>query len=81
MREKLSFLVGAYIRFGNENAYVFANAEHKVRLTLRLLEEVGCTNLNLSTNPDDCIPRVSTISFTPSAALAAWLANANRNHA
>jgi len=78
MREKLSFLVGAYLRFGKENAYVFANAEHKVRLTMNLLEEVGCTNVSLSTNPDDCIPRVSTISFAPSAALAVLLANANQ---
>ena len=81
MREKLSFLVGAYVRFGKDNAYVFANAEHKVRLTMSLLEEVGCTNVNLSTNPDDYIPRVSTISFTPSATLAAALASANRNSA
>jgi hypothetical protein len=74
MREKISFLIGAYVRFGKDNTYVFANAEHKVRLSMSLLEQVGCTNINLSTNPDDHIPRVSTISFTPSAALAGGVA-------
>lgn len=78
MREKVSFLVGAYARFGRDNTYVFANAEHKVRLTMSLLEEVGCTNVSLSTNPDDSVPRVFTISFAPSARFAAGLASANR---
>jgi len=63
--KELSFLAGAYARFGEGNTFRMANAEHKVDLVARLLSQYGCRELSVTYLPT-YVPRVFVLSFEPS---------------
>jgi hypothetical protein len=66
---KLAYLVGAYWRFGADGVFRFPNARHKAEVVAGLLREFGASGVSLSSK-EGMIPRVWTLSFTPSRALA-----------
>jgi hypothetical protein len=70
--EKLSYLAGAYCRYGDGNAFHFANAENKIEVIVNLLKEFGCSDVNFSTSPPDYIPTSFTITFQPTAETNDW---------
>lgn len=61
-QEKLSYLVGAYIRFGKDSCYSFANNGEKAKLIARLLPQLGATEVKISTTSDS-IPAKSQVCF------------------
>jgi hypothetical protein len=72
--ERLSFLAGAYARFGKDTSFVYANAPHKAELTRLLLQHAGGLDLVVSTNPKGYVPRIDTVSFAASPEFAVTLA-------
>jgi hypothetical protein len=66
---RLSYLAGAYMRYGEDDSFHFANADHKVDLIVDLLKQFGCRRVELKVSAPDIIPRGSTITFDPSGTL------------
>jgi hypothetical protein len=58
----LSFLAGAYARFGDGATFVYANAPHKAELTRLLLESAAGPGVTVSTN-EGYVRRADTVSF------------------
>jgi hypothetical protein len=73
-RAKLSFLAGAYVRFGEKSVFRFANARHKAELVRELLTELGCTNVELIHSNPGYIPAVFDVVFEPSDEIRDWFA-------
>jgi len=72
-RAKLSFLAGAYVRYGEGSLFRFANAEHKAELIRDLLNEFGCSQVELvHTNPGGYVPWIFEVRFEPSPELSPW---------
>jgi hypothetical protein len=40
--ERISFLIGAYLRYQRDGSFRFANAAHKAEVTMRLLRDLDC---------------------------------------
>jgi hypothetical protein len=78
--EKLSFLIGAYLRYGlrdeNSHLFRFTNAEHKVHLVEDLLRDRGATDIRFTHENPGYIPHVFTLHFKPNTEIAVWLAQA-----
>jgi hypothetical protein len=73
--EKLSYLAGAYARYGAAHSFRITNAQHKVELIAGLLTSLGCADVTVTYHPGT-VPRVFVLSFQPSAEVAACLAGA-----
>ena len=71
--KKLSFLSGAYIRYGSGSLFRFANARHKAELVRDLLKEFGCSHVELVHANPGYTPAVFEVRFRPSDELNAWL--------
>jgi len=70
---KLSFLSGAYVRYGEGSLFRLANSRHKAEIIKELLEECGCSHVELIHANAGYIPAVFEVRFRPSAELRAWL--------
>jgi hypothetical protein len=68
---KLSYLLGAYHRYGEQNAFRLANAYHKVQLVKQLLHDVGSPSVTIWYPPPDRVPAVYRVVFEPTADLRA----------
>ncbi len=66
--ERLSFITGAYIRFGGKNDSVYfisiANSVSKVKVATEQLKELKCSNINYFVKEGN-IPTPHTVYFTP----------------
>ena len=71
-RARLSFLSGAYVRFGEGPPFRFANARHKAELVRDLLEELGCGRVEIVHANPGYVPALLEVSFEPSQELRAW---------
>lgn len=78
---KLSYLIGVYQRYGEENMFSFANAYHKARLVYQLLQELGCPNVVFVYADPDRIPSSFRVAFEPTAELIERLCLRAFNHA
>ena len=59
---RLAFLIGAYVRYGEENRFSFSNAYHKARLVEELLVQLGSIWLRFSRNMAG-VPTLHEIEF------------------
>jgi hypothetical protein len=66
---RLSYLVGAHERYGEQNSFRFANAFHKVQLVQQLLYDVGCPKVVIVYPNPDRIPAIYRIAFEPTSEL------------
>jgi hypothetical protein len=66
---RLSYLIGAYQRYGERNFFRFYNAGHKVKLVAKLLKEAGCPNVVIIYPVPDAIPAVTLVAFEPTEEL------------
>ncbi len=66
---RLSYLIGAYQRFGQRNFFRFYNAGHKVKLVANLLKEAGSPNVVIIYPDPDAIPAVTLVAFEPTEEL------------
>ena len=71
----LSYLAGAFVRDGKDNAFDIAMADHKVDVVAGLLEKLGCSDLTVTYRPG-WVPRVHCLRYKPTAEVEAWLARA-----
>lgn len=73
-RQKMSFITGAYVRYGggNDSTHYISvfNSTSKVRVLDKLLQEVGCTNVAYRIN--DHIPVGHTVYFIPTDKLRSY---------
>ena len=76
-RASLSYLAGAYARYGHDGTFRIPIAEHKVDVIARLLAERGCTDLVVTYHPTH-VPRVYVLSCQRSPEVATWLDGARR---
>lgn len=74
-RSALSFLAGAYARYGHERSFRIPIAQRKVDLIARLLAQLSCSDLAVTYLPTH-VPRVYVLSYQPTPVVAAWLARA-----
>ena len=66
---KISYLIGAHQREGEENRFLFANAYHKAQLVYQLVKELGSPSV-VFVHPDpDKIPSCFQVAFEPTAEL------------
>jgi hypothetical protein len=74
--QKLSFITGAYVRYGKENDSLFcmtlANSVSIAKICVNLLKDLKCTNVayNIQTNS---VPVIHYIYFTPTDELKLYL--------
>jgi hypothetical protein len=66
---RLSFLIGAHQRFGQQNSFRFANAWQKMQLVIQLLKEMDCPNVVIIYPHPEKIPAVSQVAFEPTPEL------------
>lgn len=66
---RFSYLLGAYIRYGRNNTFEFANATQKVDLIVNFLERLGAKWLSKSWSIGG-VPRCTIIQFGPDDVLA-----------
>lgn len=62
---RLSYLIGAYQRYGERNYFRFYNAAHKVKLVAKLLKEAGSPNVVIVYPDPEAIPAVFLVAFEP----------------
>ena len=60
---RIAFIRGAYQRYGLRNTFTFINADHKVKLIERLLQELGSPRVNVTRS--ETIPATNEIEFEP----------------
>jgi hypothetical protein len=72
-RARLSFLSGAYVRFGEGSLFRFANARHKAELVRGLLVELECGHVEVIHANPGYVPAVFEVRFEPFQELDAWL--------
>lgn len=83
---KLSFLAGAYARYGKRKGvdyfFIFANSAHKVNLIATLLKEVKCSNISIeSSNKPNTpvgelkIPNTFYLKFIPTSEISELFEN------
>jgi hypothetical protein len=77
---KLSYLIGAHQRYGEENMFLFANAYHKAQLVYQLLQELGSPNVVLVNADPDRVPSPFRVIFEPTAELIERLYLCAFNH-
>ena len=65
---KLAYLAGAYFRYGSNGRYRFSNSSEKARLIARLLEEIGCENVETTSRAG--LPASNGVLFEPTQALS-----------
>ena len=74
-RQKISFITGAYVRFGgrNDSTYYIRvfNSVSKVKVLDKLLQEVGCTNVEYRMKKG-YIPVSHTVYFIPTDKLRSY---------
>lgn len=79
--ERLSFIAGAYIRFGGEKDSLcfisIPNSVSKVKVLTEQLKELKCTNVNYMVKKD-YIPVGHTVYFTPSDELKKYIETINQ---
>lgn len=68
---RLSYLVGAYQRYGERNFLRLYNAKHKVRLIAKLLKDVNSPNVVIVYSDPKLVPAVSMVTFEPTDELIA----------
>ncbi len=73
-RQKLSFITGAYVRFGSRNDSTYyisvANSISKIRVLDGLLKEVGCTNVEYKMKK--YVPVGHAVYFIPTDTLRSY---------
>lgn len=79
--ERISFIAGAFIRFGGEQDSLYyisvANSKSKVRVATEQLKNLKCTNIEYVVKKD-YIPVGHTVYFTPTAELKNYLKALNQ---
>jgi hypothetical protein len=65
-RRALAYVSGAWVRWGRNGDFVFANAQDKVHLIAELLSWLGCTKVRIESDVG-FIPRTNWVHFQPSA--------------
>lgn len=73
--QRFSFLAGAYVRYGHENAFHILMGDRKADQIGRLLLSAGCKEVVVSYRPG-YVPRTYAVSYQPTPEVAAWLARA-----
>jgi hypothetical protein len=68
---KLSYLIGAHQRYGEENMFLFVNAYHKAQLVYRLLQELKSPNVVIVYPDPDRAPCALRVAFEPTEELIA----------
>lgn len=72
-RRALAYIAGAWIRYGQEGTFQFANSLDKATLIAHLLTDVGCLPVSLETI-FGYIPSTNILRFTPTTELRESLA-------
>jgi hypothetical protein len=79
--QRLSFITGAYIRFGGERDSLYfiriANSISKVRIASEQLKDLKCSNIEYVWNKGH-IPTYHTVYFTPTPELQDYLVTVNQ---
>jgi len=79
--QRLSFITGAYMRFGGERDSLYfiriANSISKVRIAAEQLKELKCSNIEYVVNKGH-IPTYHTAYFTPTPELKNYLVTVNQ---
>ena len=73
--ERFSYLLGAYIRYGEGNSLVLANATHKAELLRDLLVSIYCPRVSWEIDQRGA-PVKNTITFEPTDELREFLSKA-----
>lgn len=68
----LSYIAGAWARYGRGDAFVFANSHEKATRIAQLLTMLGCRDVRLESN-FGYIPQTNILRFTPTAELREWI--------
>ncbi len=79
--QRLSFITGAYMRFGGERDSLYfiriANSISKVRIAAEQLKDLKCSNIEYVVNKGH-IPTYHTVYFTPTPELKNYLITINQ---
>jgi hypothetical protein len=71
--EKLSYITGAYARYGKGNVFRLANSSHKLDIIGELLKELGCQRVELAHVNPGYVPAIYELVFEPSGEVNQWL--------
>jgi hypothetical protein len=71
-RRALAYLAGAWVRYGRDKDFVFANADEKATLVAGLLMGLGCRNIRIESTVG-LIPQANYVHFEPTEGVMEWL--------
>jgi hypothetical protein len=70
---QLSYLIGAYQRYGEQNTFRFTEALHKAHLVQHLLQDLGGTSVVMIYPPPERSPAIYRVAFAPTPELVGCL--------